>query len=381
VRSLLEGKFDRVWVRGEVSDFKRNRGHWYFTLRDATAQIQCVVWSSDQWAVPAQPDDGMQVVALARMTFYAARGSVQLRVIRIEAAGDGLWRKAMLETVARLKAEGFLAPERKRPIPRYAKYVGVVTSPDGAALRDIISVSIRRRPGIRILVSPAVVQGEGAAQSICAAIARLSRYKYLDVIIVGRGGGSREDLWAFNDESVARAVAGARAPVISAVGHEIDTTVCDLVADYRAATPSAAAEAAVPVLSELYAALENQRTHLRRAIERRSERASANLRTAARAMRSASLRNVERRRGALGVAAGKLDALSPLATLARGYSVARDDDGRTLTSVGQFEIGKEFDLLIRDGRIRAVTLSGQRPPSARPASDGRETGGETDSAD
>jgi exodeoxyribonuclease VII large subunit len=356
VRAIVEQAFGRVWVRGEISDFKRHKsGHWYFALRDARARASCVVYGKDQWAIPAAPDDGMQVVALVQATVWPAQGSLSLVVKRIEAVGDGLWRKAMLETVERLKAEGLLAPERKRRIPRFPRCIAIVTSASGAAVRDIISVAGRRRPGIRIVVSPAVVQGEVAVSSICAAISRVNSLKYVDVLIVGRGGGSREDLWAFNDERVARAISASRVPVISAVGHEIDTTVCDLVADVRAATPSAAAETAVPSVADMYAALEQHRRDLRSLVLRRRQNAYRELVKAARDMRSAAIRSVELRRAALGAQAGRLNALSPLATLARGYAVARDEEGRTLSSVGQFEVGGAFELRVRDGRIRAET--------------------------
>ncbi len=348
----------RMWVRGEVTDFKRNRnGHWYFCLRDSDAQISCVVWGSDQWRIPAPPDDGMEVVALAQMVFWPGKGTLQLRIGKMEASGDGLWRKAMEQTVARLKADGLLADERKRPIPRFPRCIAVVTSSSGAALKDIISVAQRRRPGMRIVVSPAAVQGEGAPGSICRAIHRVVRWKLADVLIVGRGGGSREDLWAFNDEKVARAIAACDIPVISAVGHEIDTTVCDLVADLRAATPSAAAESAVPALADLQAALERQHRRLRGSAVRRTDAARLDLRTVARDMKNGSLRSAERRRALIGRASGRLDALSPLATLARGYSVARAADGTTMSSVHDFVEGKPFELLVQDGAVRAVPTS------------------------
>ena len=345
----------RLWVKGEVTDFKRNRnGHWYFSLRDSDAQISCVVWSSDQWRIPAPPDEGMEVVALAQMLFWPGKGTLQLRIGKMEAAGDGLWRKAMEQTLARLKADGLLADERKRPIPRFPRCVAVVTSSTGAAIRDIISVAHRRRPGIRIVVSAASVQGEGAPASICRAIKRVIAWKSADVLIVGRGGGSREDLWAFNDEKVARAIAACSIPVISAVGHEVDTTVCDLVADLRAATPSAAAERAVPSLSEMREVLVRQNRRLTAAVVRRTDSSRMDLRTSARDMKSAALRAAEKRRNEIGSVSGRLNALSPLATLARGYSVARSLDGETLTSVTDFEPGREFELLVRDGSVVAI---------------------------
>lgn len=344
----------RLWVKGEVTDFKRNRnGHWYFSLRDSDAQISCVVWSSDQWRIPAPPDDGMEVVVLAQMLFWPGRGTLQLRIGKMEAAGDGLWRKAMEQTIARLKADGLLAEERKRPIPRFPRCVAVVTSSSGAALEDIISVAHRRRPGMRIVVSAAAVQGEGAPAAICRAITRVVKWNQADVLIVGRGGGSREDLWAFNDEKVARAIAACDIPVISAVGHEVDTTVCDLVADMRAATPSAAAERAVPALADLQATLVRQNRRVTSAVARRAASARLDLRTASRAMKVSSMRTVERHRAEIGAVSARLQGLSPLATLARGYSVARAPDGTTLSSVSDFVPGQEFQLLVRDGTVRA----------------------------
>ena len=353
-RSLVEQSFGVFWVRGEVTDFKRNKnGHWYFCLRDHNSQMSCVVWSSDQYRIPAPPDDGMEVIAQCRMNFYAGKGTLQLRVGRIEAAGDGLWRKAIEATIAKLTADGLMAPERKRALPRYPRCVGVVTSTSGAAIRDIIAVAHRRRPGMRIVVSAATVQGDNAPRQICRAIDRIVNWGYADVLIIGRGGGSREDLHAFNDERVARRIAESPVPTISAVGHEIDTTVCDLVADVRAATPSVAAERAIPALSDMFDALAAHRRRLTSAIQRRGHSATMDLKTVARDMRLASLRTVDVRMAALSGAAGRLNALSPLATLARGYSIARDDDGRTLSSVDDFPDRKEFDLILRDGTVRA----------------------------
>ncbi len=304
--------------------------------------------------IPAQPDEGMQVTALAELTVYPARGSLQLKISRMEAAGDGLWRKAMEQTIARLKADGLMAPERKRALPRYPRVIAIVTSTNGAAMKDIISVAQRRRPGIRIVVANCAVQGDNAPGEICAAISRVVRWKRAQVLIVGRGGGSREDLWAFNNEKVARMIAACPIPVISAVGHEIDATVCDLVADYRAATPSAAAEKAVPALDDLVAAVHAQRNRMVRTLTRRIDVSSADLRMVARGMKSAALRSSEKRRTAVSSLAGQLNALSPLATLSRGYAVARDADGTTLASIGQFEAGKHFSLTLRDGSLDAT---------------------------
>jgi exodeoxyribonuclease VII large subunit len=353
-REIVDQAYGVFWVRGEVVDFKRYKsGHWYFCLRDHNSQMQCVVWQSDQWRIPAPPDEGMEVIAQARMNFYPAKGTLQLRIGRMEAAGDGLWRKAIEMTIAKLKEEGLMAPEKKRDLPRYPKCVGIVTSTSGAALRDIIAVAHRRRPGMELVVASASVQGETAPREICRALNMIMKWGCADVLIIGRGGGSREDLHAFNDERVARALARSPIPTISAVGHEVDTTVCDLVADVRAATPSVAAERAIPALADMADALRSRHRRLTHVIQRRGESAVMDLRTAARDLRLASMRAVESRKGQVGTIAGKLNALSPLATLERGYAIAQDTSGKTLTSVSDFPSGTDFTLTIKDGTIRA----------------------------
>lgn len=353
-KAVIEGAFSPLWVRGEVSDFKAHRnGHWYFSLRDASAQIRCVVWSRDQRGIPAAPDDGMQVSALGQLTVYAARGEMQFTVRRLEAAGDGLWRKAFEQTRARLEADGLLAPERKRAIPRYPRRIAVITSPTGAALHDITAVVGRRAPGVEVVVIPAAVQGESAPRELVAALDRLARWRDADLLIIGRGGGAREDLWAFNDEQVARALAACPIPTISAVGHEVDVTICDLVADLRAPTPSAAAEAAVRSVHELATEVRALGMRLRRAVASRLELAGLRLHRAGRALAGRAQRGVERRRSRIQGLAGRLDALSPLATLERGYAVARDAEGHVLASVRQFAAGADFRLTLRDGDVDA----------------------------
>ena len=357
-RALVEAGLHPLWIRGEISDFKRHRnGHWYVCLRDAAAQIKCVVWSRDQRGLPAPPDDGMQVVLYGQMTVYAARGDLQLKVTRIEAEGDGLWRKAMELTLARLRREGLLDESRKRPIPQFPKRVAVVTSPDGAAVRDIVAVLRQRNSGVQLVVCPAKVQGDGAPAEIAAAIGRVARWGLADVLIVGRGGGGKEDLWAFNDERVARAIATCPVPVISAVGHEVDITVCDAVADLRAATPSAAAAAACVARDEIEKAFALARRNLSEAIASRVRDARVELDSVRKHIGQASERVVVAKRSVVGTAAARLNALSPLATLSRGYAVARDADGRALTSAQQFKRGHEFELLLHDGRVNAKTTS------------------------
>lgn len=360
-RAVVEGALPPLWVRGEVTDFKRHRnGHWYFCLRDAAAQVRCVVWSRGQRLIPTSPDDGMEVSAYGQLTVYAARGDLHLTVTAMEARGDGLWRKALEETRLRLDREGLLAPERKRVLPVAPLRVGVVTSPDGAALRDVIAVIRRRAPHVTIIVSATAVQGVGAPSQICDAIDRMCRWGGADVIILGRGGGAREDLWAFNDEQVARAIAAASVPIISGVGHETDITIADLVADHRAATPSAAAEAAVPVRAEMLAALQAASAALRNAMHTRIAYARGDLQNAADMLRRNAELDVERRRATIAGTAGRLNALSPLATLSRGYAVARDAvDRRTLSQMADFAPDRLFTLTLRDGDIvaRAVGRS------------------------
>jgi len=353
-REVIESRLRPVWVRGEISDFKQHRnGHWYFSLRDRAAQIRCVVWSGDQHRMPAPPDDGMQVVLFGQMTVYTARTDLQLKVTRIDAEGDGLWRKAMEVTLAKLRREGLLDESRKRAVPHFPRIIAVVTSPDGAALRDIVAVMRKRNLGARLVLCPTRVQGDGAELEIAAAIRRVTRWGKADVVIVGRGGGSKEDLWAFNDERVARAVVACPVPVISAVGHEVDITVCDAVADLRAATPSAAAAAASASRDEVNKALALTQRSLSDALIGRIQYARRHMARLARSVAQSSARIVASKKSLLGTSAARLNALSPLATLSRGYAVARDRDGRALTSARQFFEGLEFELMLHDGRVRA----------------------------
>ena len=357
-RALVESGLHPLWVRGEISDFKQHRnGHWYFCLRDASAQIKCVVWSRDQRGLPAPPDDGMQVVLYGQMTVYTARGDLQLKVTRMQADGDGLWRKAMEQTLAKLRGEGLLEDSRKRAIPRYPKCVAIVTSPDGAAIGDIVAVLRKRHSGVQLVVCPAKVQGDGAPREIVMALRRIARWGQADLVILGRGGGAKEDLWAFNDERVARAVVACPVPVISAVGHETDITVCDAVADLRAPTPSAAAMAACVAREEIEKAFVVVRRDLAFAMGTLVRDARTDLDRTRKRLGQTTERVVVRKRSMVGTAAARLNALSPLATLSRGYAVARDTDGAALTSVQQFKRGLEFELLLHDGKVNAETRS------------------------
>jgi exodeoxyribonuclease VII large subunit len=357
-RALVESGLHPLWVRGEISDFKQHRnGHWYFSLRDASAQIKCVVWSRDQRGLPAPPDDGMQVVLYGQMTVYTQRGDLQLKVTRMQADGDGLWRKAMEQTLAKLRAEGLLEESRKRPIPRFPKCVAIVTSPDGAAIGDIVAVLRKRHSGVQLIICPAKVQGDGAPREIVMALRRVARWGKADLVIVGRGGGAKEDLWAFNDERVARAIVACPIPVISAVGHETDITVCDAVADLRAPTPSAAAMAACVAREEIEKAFVAARRDLAFAMATLVRDARTDLDRTRKRLGQSTERVVVRNRSTIGTAAARLNALSPLATLSRGYAVARDPEGGALTSVRHFKPGSDFELLLHDGKVNAETRS------------------------
>jgi exodeoxyribonuclease VII large subunit len=354
-KEVLEGAFPPIWVKGEVSNFTAHRnGHWYFSLRDAASQLSCVVWSRDVQRIPAPPDDGMQVMAHGQLSVYPARGQMQFMIRSMEAEGEGLWRKAYEKTKASLEKDGLLDPGRKRALPRFPRRVAVITSPDGAALHDIVSVIRRRNAGVEIVVIPAAVQGETAPKSLVAALRRVARWNDADVVIVGRGGGSREDLQAFNDERVARAIAACPIPTISAVGHEVDFTIADLVADHRAATPSAAAEAAVSVLADIVAETRALGALIRSAAEFRVRDAGDTLRRFSRDLAVRSLRTVERRRARVQELAARLETLSPLATLSRGYAVALNEKGGALASAAQFIPGMLFALELRDGRVHAT---------------------------
>ncbi|MBL0172565.1 MAG: exodeoxyribonuclease VII large subunit [Gemmatimonadaceae bacterium] len=366
-KDLIEGAFPPLWVRGEVSDFKAHRnGHWYFALRDADSQVRCVVWSTQQRRIPAMPDDGMQVVALGQMTVWPTRGDLQFSVRAIEAEGDGLWRKALEQCRLRLEKDGLLDPARKRALPSFPRRIAVITSPDGAALHDVVTVARSRSADVEIVVVAAQVQGEGAPESLIAAIGRVSRWGGAELLIIGRGGGAREDLWAFNDERVARALAACPIPTISAVGHETDITVCDLVADVRAATPSAAAEIAVPARREVIARVDALGKRLAAAAQRREDRAVASVGQVQKRLAVAAGRLVERRRARVESLAGRLHALSPLATLGRGFAVARGLDGATLRSREQLEAGRLFELWLQDGIVSAEAGEGRPLPFALP---------------
>ncbi|MBI4636172.1 MAG: exodeoxyribonuclease VII large subunit, partial [Candidatus Rokubacteria bacterium] len=272
LRALLEERFPAVWVEGEISNFRQYpSGHAYFTLKDESAQLRCVLFRARQRRIRFEPADGLHVLAFGSVEVYAARGEYQLVVELLEPRGLGALQLAFEQLKARLAEEGLFDAARKRPLPRFPRKIGIVTSPAGAAIRDMLRVIGRRFGELSIVIAPARVQGEGAAEEIAAGLRDLNAVGDVDVIIVGRGGGSLEDLWAFNEEVVARAIAASKVPVISAVGHEVDVTIADFVADLRAPTPSAAAELVVREKQSVVESLAELRARLTRAIVRRLE--------------------------------------------------------------------------------------------------------------
>ena len=382
VRGLLEDTIESLWIGGEVANWTRARsGHCYFTLKDEQSQLRSVMFKTEAETLPADPEEGTTVRAFGGLTLYEARGEYQLVVRRLEAQdAEGLWRQAFERLRLKLEAEGLLAPERRRALPRFPKAVGVVTSLAGAALADILTVVRRRAPWTRVVVRGARVQGEGSGDEVAEAIAALGGSGLVDVLIVGRGGGSLEDLWAFNEEVVARAIVVCPVPVISAVGHEVDVTISDLVADVRAPTPSAGAEAAVEDGEGLSDALGVTRTRMSGALRaitfRRREVLGVRLGQLRRSgvglvqpRREAVSRTGDRMESAVrGIAtlkkarltevAGKMDVLSPLATLGRGYALPQDASGRILRTVEAFEKGDRFSLRVSDGSVPCEVRGG-----------------------
>jgi len=377
IKAVLEDGFSSVWVEGEISNFKHHTsGHMYFTLKDADAQLRGVMFRGSNRLLKFQPQDGLAVTVFGSLTVYERRGEYQIVVEAMEPKGVGALMLAFEQLKARLEAEGLFAPARKRPLPRFPRKIGIITSPTGAVIRDMLTIIGRRFPGLAILIHPVQVQGPGAAQEIAAALEVMGKRTDLDVLIVGRGGGSLEDLWAFNEEVVARAIARSPIPVISAVGHETDVTIADFVADLRAPTPSAAAELVAAQRDELRLRVDDLASRatlgirhllaLRQEQVRRLERHLALLSPAASVARQgerlqALARRLDawwelshtRRREHLRRLAGKLDTLSPLGILARGYSICFEMPGRTiLKAAAEVSVGTPVAVRLHRGELR-----------------------------
>jgi exodeoxyribonuclease VII large subunit len=375
VRTLLENKFETLWVAGELSNVKRApSGHWYFCLKDAAAQVECAMFRTRAQFLDFRPESGQQVEVRGRVTLYEARGSYQLVVEEIRRAGLGALFEAFEKLKAKLDGEGLFDPARKKPIPAFPRAIGIVTSPAAAALRDVVTTLRRRAPMVPVIVYPCLVQGVDAAPQIARAVELANGHAACDVIIVCRGGGSLEDLWAYNEEVVARAIAASRLPVVSGVGHETDFSICDFVADLRAATPTAAAAAASPDRAALADAVDAYRRRLardlRRILERQAQRldhASRRLLTPGerlarhrehlgqtlRRMRQATARRQQERSLRLAALRSALAHLGPTQVLARGYSIVRDGTGRVLRSSAGLALGDPVDVTFSEGGAEA----------------------------
>jgi len=401
IRGILETRFGTVWVQGEISNYKLHpSGHQYFTLKDQRAQISCVIFRYTIAPLRQPLVDGTQVQVYGRITVYELRGQYQLSVQILQPRGLGLLQAKFDALKRRLEAEGLFAQERKRPLPKFPRRIGIVTSPSGAAIRDILNVLHRRAPWLSILINPVRVQGTGAAQEIAVAIRELARpsevFAPIDLIVVARGGGSMEDLWEFNEEIVARTIASVNLPVVSAVGHEIDFTICDFVADLRAATPSAAAEQIVPDIVDLRRQIDNcarsvgrelfnrmrdaqqrldhARETLRRCLDHKIDLYKRGLLHIAAALQTRSparelvlrrnrlvdvrrrfvelpMRILENAHHRFRQAEGILRVLGPEATLRRGYSITTDERGALVRSVASVRLEMRIRTRVSDGEF------------------------------
>lgn len=386
IRISLESRFASVWVEGEISNFKdHSSGHWYFTLKDQNAQLRAKCFRSTNTRIRFRPANGLHVRARGKLSVYVPRGEYELVVDALDPVGAGALQIAFEQLRDRLQAEGLFAKELKRPLPVFPRRVGIVTSPTGAAIRDILNVISRRTRTVHVLFSPAKVQGDGAGPSIARAIQFINQHHeralrdgrtadLVDVLIVGRGGGSTEDLWAFNQEEVARAIRKSAIPVISAVGHESDFTIADFVADMRAPTPSAAAELVAAHEDQICSALDQLGRQMNRlmryrivdlrsrvqeqALSHAFDEVKSQLRNARRRFDAASSAcngameaSVQEARERLGLAAASLDALSPLAVLQRGYALAQDASGKPLRDAGSVNEGDHVTVRLAKGKL------------------------------
>ncbi len=377
IKSVLETDFKNVSVEGEISNCKlHSSGHLYFTLKDQSSQVQAVMWRSRVGALFFTPQDGLKVIVRGNVTVYEVRGVYQIDVVHMQPLGAGELQLAFERLKEKLAAEGLFAAGRKKALPRYPERIGIITSPTGAAIRDMINILSRRFPAAEVVLCPVKVQGAGAAEEIATAIRDCNAFGGFDLLIVGRGGGSLEDLWAFNEEVVARAIYASEIPIISAVGHEIDFTIADFVADLRAPTPSAAAELAVPNTAELVEIIRNFHytcnQRIREIITSQRENIASLLRSYAFNKPFDRLRQQSQRLDELHRSLGRgvqqqvtlshqlvsslakrLEALNPDAVIERGYAMVFRD-GRVISRAKQLETEDEVQIKFHDGRRAAV---------------------------
>jgi exodeoxyribonuclease VII large subunit len=376
IKDLLETEFASVWLGGEISNFKRHSsGHMYLTLKDDQAQISGVIWRSAASRLPFELHDGLEVIVQGRISVYEPQGKYQIYIEQVQPKGLGALELAFRQLREKLEREGLFASEHKKPIPRFPRRIVLVTSPTGAAVRDMLQVIGRRWRDVEVLICPVRVQGDGAAGEIAAAIAEVNRLRGVDVMIVGRGGGSLEDLWAFNEEVVARAIFASRIPIVSAVGHEVDLTIADLVADRRALTPSEAGELVVPSEQEMRECLRQAAVRMTRSLQGRllSVRQRFDQLAARRPFRFPydGIRQRQQRcdelagrltraiwtrlrdgNHRLATLAGRTEALSPLNVLARGYSLTTRDDGQSVVRrADEVAVGDRLVTRLARGRV------------------------------
>jgi exodeoxyribonuclease VII large subunit len=378
-RNLLEEAFPAIWVEGEISNLARpSSGHIYFSLKDANAQIRCAMFANRQRSINFNLENGLHVMVKAKVSLYETRGEFQMIVEFIEIAGHGKLQQAFEALKNKLAAEGLFAAEHKKALPKLCGIVGVITSPTGAAIRDILIVLKRRFPAISIIVYPTLVQGQQASVQIAEMIKIANRHQACDVLVLARGGGSLEDLWPFNEEIVAKAIFNSAIPIVSAVGHEIDFTIADFVADARAPTPSAAAELISPNQIEWQLALQQSERRLQQLTHKTLENKLhllENLKKRLRHPRESLLNRMQRldqieqtlirvqshllRQKQLRLAAlsEKIGALSPLKTLERGYAIVSRPDGKVIQSIQTLNIGDVIQTQFSDGKLTSVVKS------------------------
>ena len=369
---------NNIKIKGEISNFKHHSsGHMYMSLKDESGVLRAVMFKNSAMYLKFRPENGMQVVASGRISVYERDGQYQLYINSMEQEGKGNLYEQFEKLKAKLQLEGLFDQNFKKPIPRYPKCIGVVTAPTGAAVRDIINILSRRYKAADICLYPALVQGDGAAESVKTGIEYFNKTKKCDVIIIGRGGGSIEDLWAFNEEILARAIFESEIPIISAVGHETDFTIADFVSDLRAPTPSAAAELSVPAGDELLERLQSTETQLLRIAKKIIENRRLKLKVYAekqvlrdpvskinekgiyvdhltRLFENSVVSVLNKKQQMLGIVASRLDGLSPLGTLNRGYAIAKTADGSVVRSVKQVKQGETVVVKVKDGEINTV---------------------------
>jgi len=351
--ALLSG----LYIEGEISNFNRHSsGHIYFTLKDASANLSSVMFASDAIKLAFSPANGQKIIALGRLSLYERTGQYQLYVEQIEPAGIGGLQLAFTQLVEKLKTEGLFDDSQKKPLPKYPTCIAIVTSPTGAAVQDIIKIAREKNPAIKLVVVPTQVQGEGAGDDIARAIGKVNTWGEADVIILGRGGGSVEDLWAFNEEVTARAIAESKIPIVSAVGHETDVTIADFVADYRAPTPTAAAH--LVVYDHALAKL-----HLREAYNRLNQAIINDI--AARHIRAKSLLaslniqaayRLSQEKQRLAHSTELLEKVSPYAAFKRGFALVQDESGKAITKAKILKTGQKLNLTWADGQVTAQVI-------------------------